>query len=297
MVAPLILGVNPLIGVDHLSADRARQSNTRTNSASFLEVVHSAMEAGAQGFTFSPNEKVTRLLKESRDSGEKSSLKLYPLLPALDKYWPVFHSRGAYGLISAVLTDLSWFEKARTLVKGGAIALTSNPLSAIRTYVDIELSKIQSSAPRNWIVDTVFLGESFTDMILSLRSYDLIRVFCESVESREGVKAGLQTLNLSMLLSARKQFGLSHCPPVMAPFNPIGFQMTPDRMTCERAAEAATEVNFVAISVLAAGQIPLSRAVDYLTQKRRYLRSVAVGTSSPNHARETFNALRRAIIS
>lgn len=291
MVVRLMLGVNPLIGVDHQSADRAREKIRQGDSIRPLEVIRSAMQAGAEGFTFTPSSRVMDLLKLARDSGEDGVFKLYPLLPALDKYWPVFVSKGTYGLISAILEDLSWVSKARTLLKGGATALAYDPLAALRLYVDVELSKIRAAAPKSWTVDTIFLGETFTDMLLSLRSYALIRSFCESVEGHGGVRAGLQTLNLFRLLSDRSELGLRRVPPIMAPFNPTGFQMTPDRETCERAAEQATGLEFVAISVLAGGQVSLRTAMEYLTLRKGYISSVVVGTSSPEHARETFGRL------
>ena len=298
MTVPLVLGINPLIGVDHRSADRAREKMRGGDSARPLEVIRSATKAGAEGITFSPSSSVMNLLKEARDSGEKAPLKLYPLFPALDKYWPAFVSKGTYGLINAILEDLSWSSKARTLLKGGATALTSDPLSALRLYVDVELSKIKASAPPNWTVDTVFLGETFTDMLLSLRSYSLLQSFCESVERHAGLRAGFQTLNLFKLLSARNELSESapsHPLPVMAPFNPLGFQMNPDRESCERAAEQAPGVTFVAISVLAAGQVPLQRAIEYLSKRKRYISTVVIGTSNPEHAIETFHLLKQSL--
>jgi len=295
VVVPLILGVNPLIGVDHLSADRAREKMRGGDSTRPLEVIRSAIQAGAGGLTFSPSARVMDLLKAARDAGEEGPFKLYPLLPTLDRYWPVFVSKGTYGLVSAILEDLSWVAKARTLLKGGASALTSDPFAALDLYVDVELSKIRSAAPKNWTVDAVFLGETFTDMLVSFRAYELLRSFCESVERHRGVRAGLQTLNLARLLSARKEFGLAPTPLVMAPFNPRGFQMTPDRESCEKAARDATGVGFVAISVLAAGQVPLPEAIEYLVQRKSFLSSVVVGTSNPRHAAESFSSLRSAL--
>jgi hypothetical protein len=295
VVAPLLLGVNPLIGVDHFSADRAREKMRSGETSDPLAVIRAAVAAGAGGFTFSPGTRVMELLKAARAAGESGPLKLYPLLPALDKYWPVFVSKGTYGLVSAVLEDLSWTAKARTLLKGGTTALTSDPFRALALYVDVELTKIKAAAPPNWTVDAVFLGETFTDMLLSFRSYDLLRSFCTSVEDHRGVRAGLQTLNLARLLGAADQMGLARPPIVMAPFNPRGFQMTPDRESCEQAAAASSGTEFVAISVLAAGQVPLSEAVDYLRPRKAYLSSVVVGTSSPRHATEAFSLLRSAL--
>lgn len=295
MVSRLILGVNPLVGVDHASADRARNSMRLMDDKRPLEVIRSAISAGASGFTFSPDERVMEILKALRDSGEDSEVGLYPVLPALGKYWPAFLSRGAFGLLSAVLEDLSWEAKARVLFKGSAAALTSDPLAAIGLYVDVELVKIRSAAPKRWRINTAFLGEAFTDMILSLRSYGLIRAFDEAVKRAPGVNAGLQTRNLAMLLSSHRDWDPAQTMAIMAPFNPIGFQMTPDRETCETLAESAKEIEFVAISILAAGQVSLESAARYLSQRQKYIRSVAVGTSNPKHATEVFKFLGKSL--
>lgn len=289
----LILGANPLTGVDHLSSDRARFTLRGMSDSRALDVVRAAIKGGATGFTFSPGSRVMGLLKALQESGETTKVRLYPLLPALEKYWPIFQSRGTYGLISSVLDDLSWSAKARALWKGGIAAFTSNPNAAIDLYVRLELEKIRSASPKTWTIDGVFLGETFTDTILSLRAYGLIGAFCESVEAVRGARAGLQTRNLAMLLASRTEWQVGRLPLIMAPFNPVGFQMTPDREACEMAAErAGTE--FVAISVLAAGLVSLQGAADYLS-KRTYISSVAVGTSSPQHAMETFETLRSVL--
>ena len=295
MEARLILGSNPIVGVDHASADRARKILRSMNDERTLDVVRAAIRAGASGFTFSPEEQMIAILKTLRDAGETSEISLYPVLPALGKYWPAYLSRGVFGLMNAVLEDLSWGAKARALLKGGAMALTSDPLSAIGLYVDIELEKIQAASPKGWRIDRVFLGEAFTDMIVSLRSYGLIRAFDQAVRRAPGATPGLQTRNLARLLSTRKDWDTGRPLAIMAPFNPIGFQMTPDREACEAQAESSKDVEFVAISILAAGQVSLKSAVDYLAPRRNYIHSIVVGTSSPTHAIETFSYLGQSL--
>lgn len=295
MGARLILGVNPIVGVDHASADRARKALRSMDDRRPLDVIRAAIGAGASGFTFSPEEQVITILKTLRDAGEASEITLYPVLPALGKYWPAYLSRGAFGLMSAVLEDLSWGAKARVLLKGGATALTSDPLSAIGLYVDIELQKIQAAAPKRWRIGGAFLGEAFTDMIVSLQSYELIRAFDQAARSAPGVTPGLQTRNLARLLSTRRGWDTGRPLAIMAPFNPIGFQMTPDREACEAQAESSKGLEFVAISVLAAGQVSLKSAASYLAPRQNYIRSVVVGTSSPTHAIETFSYLGQSL--
>ncbi len=288
----LLLGANPLSGVSHLSAEQARSLNSNLELTNKVEVVREAGLAGASGFTFTPSSSTLRLLDSLRGQPGLTPMSLFPVIPALDKYWNAFVSRGSYGLLNAVLTDLPWSKKATTLLHGGAAALTMDPESLLRTYINVEIAKIQKASPSGWQVDTVFLGETFTDALLSLRSYSLIRMFGKSIIDA-GVKHwGLQTRNLAMLLRAYKLFAIDEKPTIMAPLNPVGFQMTPDRATCEKLLRDFKEIRLFAISVLAAGLVTPRDAIFYLETIRPKLSGIAVGTSSVGHARSLFPQLK-----
>lgn len=292
MVSRLILGVNPLVGVDHFSYERARRVKQEVDLRRSMEVIQAAIGAGASGFTFSPGSQAIDILKVARDAGETRPVKLYPVLPALEKYWPAFVARGTYGLVNAVLEDLSWRGKAKAVIRGGASALTSNPVSALRLYVDVELEKIRASSPSEWVIDTVFLGEMFTDLAVSIGALKLLAAYRDAVESHRDLRAGLQTRNfVKVVQSVKADEGFDQLPVIMAPFNPLGFQMIPDRESCEALAQRVGELEVVGISVLAAGQVSVTDAANYLKDKR-YISSVAIGTSNPRHAVETFGYFR-----
>lgn len=289
MSPKLVLGVNPIVGVDHFSSDRAREKLRSNNDTRAIEVIREAISGGAKGFSFSPGSRMLGILRKLRDEGEDSEIELFPVLPALEKYWPSFVSKGTYGLISAILEDLSFTSKAVTLIRGGAAAMARDPMKAIALYTSVELAKIQNNAPKSWRIDTVFLGETFTDAILSLGALDLIQAFMKSVERSRNIRCGLQTRNLPMLLQRSSDLENGHLPTIMAPLNRLGFQMTPDRKTCEDALEAHSQFKLSAISVLAAGQVSLQDAATYIHKWRNRLESVVIGTSNPNHAKETFS--------
>lgn len=293
----LVLGANPLVGVNHFSADRARELASRLTNENAMQVVQSAIKGGASGFTFSPGFQSLEILKQLRSAGEGSRVKLYPVLPALEKYWPAFLAGGTVGLIDAVFEDLSWRGKAKALFRGSAVTITSSPETALRLYIDVEFEKIRNNSPNNWQVDVAFLGETLTDLAISLGAYDMLQSFCHAVESHRGVRAGFQTINFAKLVTGLSSSGkFDTLPPIMAPFNPLGFQMTPDRATCEGIAASIPGIEVIGISILAAGQLPLDRAIAYIKDKK-YLVSVAVGTSNPDHARETFTKLNSVLLS
>ncbi len=74
---------------------------------------------------------------------------------------------------------------------------------------------------------------------------------------------------------------------IAAPFNAEGFQMCPSRAACEAALEELPDTDVIAFSILAAGHLGYTEAIDYVATLPR-LRGVAVGVSKPEHARSTF---------
>ncbi len=79
-------------------------------------------------------------------------------------------------------------------------------------------------------------------------------------------------------------------PLIMAPFNPIGFQMNPSREACERMLKDYP-CQLIAMSVLAAGHVKSAAAVVYLNTLPR-IDSVVFGASSRDHVEQMATLLR-----
>jgi hypothetical protein len=287
----LILGVNPFVGVDHYLAERARQRRVELDAQRIQRVLLTSLESGASGLTFSWGPEVAELLAGLRGVELPSELGLYPLVPSLGEYWPAFMSGGSSALISAVLENLSLRSKARALLQGGLTWLTLDPVRAIRAFLPVEIEKLEAAAPSTSRVRAVFLNETFTDLAMALKLDELMRTYAEVVEEELGFAPGFQTRNFARLVEFMEGARLPlEKYTFMAPFNPIGFQMTLGREASEAALARLANPNVIAISVLAGGQVPLADALGYLRNLRR-IRSVAVGVSSEHHARETFAQL------
>ena len=77
----------------------------------------------------------------------------------------------------------------------------------------------------------------------------------------------------------------------MAPFNPIGFQMNPNKNLCEKSLKQY-QPNFIAMSVLAAGAVSPNKAFEYIT-KFPEVKSLVIGASTVSHLeniKETFSS-------
>ena len=290
----LLLGSNPIVGADHYSSERARERAIQFNAARSLKVIEAAAHSGAQGFTFSPDSETLSLLANMDSIELPAGFGLYPLLPSLGRYWPMLVSGGPGALISEMLKDVGWATKVKATVRGGASLARGDLSGLLKSYLDIEVARIRRVVPKGLPIRGVFLGEFFTDLALSVSGTSLLDQFCGAVRDGFHMIPGLQTLNFARLARAiNNSPRVCESAAIMAPFNPIGFQMNPTRSECESSLAHMSGHPVAAISVLAAGRLAIDEAVMYLS-KLPSIQSVVVGTSSPSHARESFQAFVQA---
>ena len=81
---------------------------------------------------------------------------------------------------------------------------------------------------------------------------------------------------------------------IAAPFNKLGFQMDPSKAECEKALASVDGANVIAISILAAGYLKPSEAIEYVAGLPN-IAGVSVGVSKEQHARETFRLLKNGL--
>jgi len=288
----LLLGANPISGVDHASNESARFRSEGVTVPNILRMFRTAHECGVRGFTYSLGPRMLRLLPKISASQEFRAFNLYPLIPNLNRFRSQAGGRYAAGVLEAMVGSLSWGGKTKALLQGGWSYVTRNPRQAIRAAIDAELANVFESSGGSERVMGVFLPEFFTDAALALGLTSLLEEFVGYVRRRYSLTAGLQTRNFPLLVDsyARERYSLAEVS-VMTPFNPLGFQMCPSRTECEAALERAHCQSVVAVSVLAGGQLPAEQAASYI-RSQHGVSSVAIGALRPAHIRETFNAFQ-----
>jgi hypothetical protein len=140
----------------------------------------------------------------------------------------------------------------------------------------------------------VFLHDTVTDLAVALGALQPLKVFANRLFENYRITPGFVTRNFVRFVESFDSVGFTmNNLIVMAPFNDIGFQMIPNRIECEKTLKGHHSLDLVGMSVLAAGQVPLERAISYL--KRIGLRSVTIGVSSEVHASDTFTRLNREL--
>ena len=296
MTAPeldrLLLGDNPLIGVDHLSQERARERQARLDSGKVVEVIETALDSGAGGFLFSTHPIIYDALKEMKRKNTRREFGLYPLLPYAQTYVRIATEKGMLGLAQEILSKLSWKGKARVVTAGLSLA-TANPSAILEAYVDSELDILLHNVPPGANLKCVLLHEVITDLAASLRSTEIIQSYADHIRDTYHVRPGFATRNLVRFLTFAKETKLNlNEIVILTPFNKVGFQMNPTREACEAAIEESRPSNIIAMSILASGYLSLEEAAKYV-QSLKAIKSYVVGVSTKRHAQDTFSYLSK----
>jgi hypothetical protein len=287
----ILLGDNPFIGVDHLSQERSRERKEEFDSNKIARVVDSALTAGAQGLACSAHPMMENTLRYLKDENYSRQFGVYLIVPDAQSYVRQAAEKGMIGLLNETFGKLGAREKARAVFSGGLSVLTSNPTRLMRTYLDSEISLFFRSLPKNARIKSVFLHELLTELIVSFNMKELAREYIDFVKGSLEIMPGFVTRNFAKFVDFVSLNGMPmHDIVVMTPFNKVGFQMNPSRVSSENILLKFPDLNVIAMSVLASGYLNLNDSIDYLAKLPRPVACV-VGVSTEAHARETFSLL------
>ncbi len=291
----LLIGDNPFHGVSHFSQARARlrQAGITTPSRA-VGVVAAAVESGANGFLFSVNETTLAILHTLRETRQMPE-RLYAIVPYSYGY---VRSAIALGGIPGLARKVGWeiigARNWSAMFAAASGAITGNPEALLRAYLTYEVGRLRVAAGARTTVASVLLHEVVTDMALALNMDWLFRAFVRSLHA-VGVVPGFDTRNLPTLVQRLRTWGIEMDGLVFAaPFNAVGFQMSPSREACEQVLASLPGATVIAFSVLAGGYLSLPEAVEYAAGRAR-LDGVAIGVSSMEQARSTFALFRDAL--
>ena len=283
----IYLGDNPFFGVNHLSQDIARAKAEKSQSfENILSVMKHANDLGVNKMVISPHPVVPSLMTYL---GENSNLlkkfEFNPILPYAQGYVSKVNESGMMNALQEILKSVSFKNRIKILAKGGLATIQNDFFKLFETLIDIELAKTKGAK-----INTVFLHDAIADLGLGLNMKQLFQTFSEYVRDSYGVNVGIVTKNLPLLVSKINEWGLSPSY-IMTSFNPVGFQMNPNRQACEDSLKEC-KAKIIAMSVLAGGYITLDEAFNYLNGLSK-IENIVVGVSSTDHAQKTFEKFLR----
>lgn len=285
-----LVGDNPFHGVSHLSQQRALDRGNKIIKPEYAaNLVKLAIENGADGFMFSVTDTTLAILRILHTKYGLKGLKLFAIVPAGAE---IARLMGPSGGIEGTVKSIA----KRMLLSGNLPAVysalkgvsTLNWEDVVSSYVNYEAYRIKKAA-NNQSADSLMLHEIVTDMALSLDIKEFFHAYCNLVR-KCGSDPGFETRNFAFLVRKFQEWGIDLDQiPIAAPFNKIGFQMSPSRIECEQAIGLIQHPKVIAISVLAAGYLKPLESLEYINNLN--LAGVAVAVSNETQARETFRLL------
>lgn len=292
----LLVGDNPFHNISHLSQDRMRLREEKViHPEHAANLIGLAIENGANGFMFSVSKTTLSILEVLKKQKQIEQLSLYAIVPYAYEYVQLSTQIGGVsGLAKKVAKQIICSGGLKTLATGLTGSLMTDPVRFMKTYLAYEISRIKTSAGKNARIESVMLHEVITDLALALNLDWLFKSHL-SYAQKLGMIPGFNTCNIAYLVDKFREWNIDSSQLAIAsPFNKVGFQMSPCREKCEKALDNLPENSAIAISVLAAGYLAPSEAIDYIATLPK-IKGVAVGISKEKHARETFNLLREKL--
>ena len=285
----LLVGDNPFHSISHLSQERTRLRDKSTLLPErAADLIHLAVENGANGFMFSVSETTLSILKNLREREEIDRLNLYGIVPYAYEYVKLATQVGGIpGLARKVGVRVVTSRNLRANVTGAIGFLRMDLYAIMKTYVAYEISRIRAAAGRKERISCVLLHEIVTDLALALNMKALFKSYVDFV-AKQGIACGFNTCNFTYLINKLEEWDLDPSQVlVAAPFNKAGFQMSPSREKCEQVLKVLSKPSLIAISVLAAGYLKPREALEYIATLPN-VRGLALGVSREAQAEETF---------
>ncbi len=284
-IDPILLGHNPIFGVNHLSQERGAATAERfEDQRQLADLLRHCHGLGVRGMMMSTHPSAGPIAELI--GGEfHDTWRVYPLVPYIQKYVREANQKGLLNVVLDQLGKASIGEKLSLMLRGGTGLLSKDVQQSLCLLVDLELLPFKGRP-----VGAVFLHDALTDLALGWGVDGLLEVFCEHVRKKHQTQPALATKNVPLLRARLAAWGMSDVL-VMASFNPRGFYVNPSLNACAMAVREPG-LRFVAMNTLASGAIKPAEAYSYLSAFPN-VESVVVGISRKAHADETVAAIKQ----
>jgi len=283
----VLLGHNQFIGVDHMSQSRAdKRIQHFTEIGNVEKIISRSMDFGVRGMMLSTHDKsldITDMIR--RNSLIKDEMHFYPLVPYLRKYMKTANEFGVVRMLHEKIIEMGRSSNFSQMSRAGIAYLSNDFDTILKVLLDMELEMF-----RGLKIRAIFLHNGLTDLAVSMKLFNVLELFSNHIKEEYGAIPGFCTVNYPNLVDFLSTNGYES-PLIMAPFNPVGYQMNPSREHCESAL-LKYETHIIAMSTLASGYVKPDEAYKYIYSLPN-IRSTVVGVSSEVHARETFESIKK----
>ncbi len=285
----ILLGHNPLFGVDHLSQERGNAKQQKfENRSALVEVLRYAHSKGVKAMMMSTHPRSKVILDiVAKDPVLKDDFTIYPLLPYIVKYVRQANEKGMFNVLTDLLSQAGTGKSLSMMLTGMTGLVGGNLYKMIKILIDIEMLPFKGHK-----IGAVFMHDALVDLALGLGCDEAFDVFREHIEKEYDVPGGLISKNVPLLREHLDNRGWDDYL-IMAAFNKTGFYLNP---SLEKTIEAVQKpgMNFIPMSTLAAGAIPPEEAFEFIGQYPQ-IKSVVVGMSKTSHIDQTVDLINKYI--
>lgn len=276
----VILGHNQFFGVSHSSSEKGIQREQYfQNIDNIIHVIKMAKANGATAMMMSTHERAKLVAEKMRNHPELKDFNIYILLPYLAKYVKMANEKGLLKMVSELLSTTSWTDRFSIGMTGALGVIKGDQLKKLQALIDLEMAPFKGLN-----VKAVYLHNSLTDLSVGLGLYGIFDFFEYYIAERYQAQPAFCSLSSHTLMNFLKETGREN-PVIMAPFNPLGFQMGPSREQCEQ-----TLIDYpcqmTAMSILAAGVVSPAKAKEYIDTLP--IKSIILGASNQKHIESSF---------
>lgn len=277
----LIIGHNQFFGVSHYSSEKGIQREIKfEKTENIMEIIRHAYNSGATGLMMSTHHRAKDVAEAIRNDPElKEKLNIYVLLPYIAKYVKMANEKGLLNMVTDLLSQTSWSDRISIGMSAGIGVLKKDHLKKLQALIDLEMTIFKGLN-----VKAVYLHNSLTDLCVGLDLDAIIDFYISYIEEKYSAQPAFCSLSSYRLMNYFKNRGIQDTV-IMAPFNPIGYQMNPSREDCERSLQEYS-CQLTAMSVLGAGVVRPDDAKKYLNELS--IESFIVGASSKAHIDDSF---------
>lgn len=285
----ILLGHNPLFGVNHLSQVQGNAKDQQfENRSSLTEILRYAHSKGVKAMMMSTHPRAQVILDIiEKDPILKDDFTVYPLLPYVIKYVRASNEKGMFNVVKDLLGEAGTGGSLSMFMNGLGSIVSGNLFKTIKILIDIEMLPF-----KNHRLGAVFMHDGLVDLALGLGCHEAFDVFRDHIEKKYCVPGGLITKNTPMLVDALDARGWEEYL-IMAAFNKTGFYINPSLKATEKTLKKPG-MNFIPMSTLAAGAIPPKEAFEFIGQFPE-IKSVVVGMSKESHIDQTVHLINQYI--
>lgn len=285
----IVFGDNQFFGINHRSQEKAEEMLKRFSDVhNILKVYDDAFDCGVKAVMLNSNDRAEEICQYFRDhKSQYGDLIWYPSVPYPHKYANMVNELGIFPAISEVLFKGNSTGGVLNMIgKGAAAVLTKDAMRMMEMLLDVEYKIF-----RGLNVNTFFLLNPITDLLLGYNVKDVFEHYCEYVRKKYKVTPGLITLNMPYLKSKLEEWGIDEVV-ICSSINAAGFNMHPSKEAYEKAIAAndSSKYQLMAMNVLASGSITVKESFDYINSLN--LQSVVFGASSKGHIQSSVDAIK-----